>query len=64
VTRQPNQDELAEGITFDQARALESGFFASTSPWNGLDTAMSGRLGTKHLTVSLSNQLLDLIREK
>lgn len=64
VTRQPNADELAEKITFDTARTKEVAFFANTAPWNTLDAQWKGRLGTKNLTVSLSDRLMVFIRDK
>ena len=64
VTRQPDADELADGISFDQAREKEQSFFESTAPWNGLPTEFKMRLGTKNLAASLSDQLLAFIREK
>jgi len=64
VTRQPNADELAEGISFDMARANELSFFDKTAPWNTLKPKWKARLGTRSLTVSLSEQLSSFIREK
>ena len=64
MTRQPNADELAENITFDAARAKEVAFFANTDPWRSLDLQWQKRLGTKNLTVSLSDQLMAFIKAK
>lgn len=64
VTRQPNADELAEGLSFDQARAREASFFKEVAPWKGLDVEMRSRLGTKNLSASLSEQLLAFIRKR
>ena len=64
MTRQPNADELAEKITFESARAKEVAFFANTAPWSTLDLQWQKRLGTKNLTVSLSDQLMSFIKAK
>ena len=64
VTRQPDADELADGISFAAARAKEVSFFGSTAPWSSLAGEHKLRMGTKNLAASLSEQLLAFIQEK
>ena len=64
MTRQPNADDLADGISFEAARRQEKTFFETTTPWKSLTLDLQARLGTRNLSVSLSEQLLSFIREK
>ena len=63
-TKQPDDDERANGITAEAARAAEADFFTkAASQWMArhVDTR---RFGTPHLVTSLSNLLANMISEK
>ncbi|KAI0262190.1 P-loop containing nucleoside triphosphate hydrolase protein [Gloeopeniophorella convolvens] len=57
----PNSQAIAGGITWEQARAEETAYFAGTAPWSTLDATFAQRLGTANLTHRLSDKLCDLI---
>ena len=59
--KQPDSRAIAEGITYEAARDLEGQYFASTAPWNTLDSEHQGRLGTFRLVERLSDVLTDCI---
>ncbi|KIM31728.1 hypothetical protein M408DRAFT_327179 [Serendipita vermifera MAFF 305830] len=59
--KQANQQQLDEGISWQQARDAELDFFETTAPWIGLDENVKSRLGTQFLTDSLGKILFELI---
>jgi hypothetical protein len=61
-TRQPDDAERADGITPADARAAESKFFKTTTPWS--KTACPERLGTSNLVGALSEHLTHLINDR
>ncbi|KDQ21433.1 hypothetical protein BOTBODRAFT_98847 [Botryobasidium botryosum FD-172 SS1] len=61
VTRQPDDDERAQGITSERARQVESEFFDTHAPWNM--SMEPGRFGTRNLTATLSKLLTEIIDE-
>ena len=58
-TRQPDDEERANGITTSQARAAEQEFFSKTLPWSR--SAQQNRFGTNQLISSLSKLLSQVI---
>ena len=64
VTKQPNIEELAKKLSYEEARSNETMFFASTTPWNLLaDATLRGRMGVPNLTRELSRLLSRLIEK-
>ncbi|KDQ18068.1 hypothetical protein BOTBODRAFT_63785 [Botryobasidium botryosum FD-172 SS1] len=61
VTRQPDDDERAQGITAERARQVEMEFFNTQTPWN--NSTEPRRFGTVNLTDSLSKLLTDIINK-
>ncbi|PWW77924.1 P-loop containing nucleoside triphosphate hydrolase protein [Tuber magnatum] len=64
VTKQPNQEQLVQGITHAQAREQEAEFFANTEPWKTELTDLKERFGTMALQSYLSKELGELIRKR
>ncbi len=65
VVRNPTPEELAAGISLEDAAVREASFFAGTAPWNG--RAMDGwrgQLGVKNLRDALSEQLVRLTEKE
>ncbi|KAJ7196517.1 P-loop containing nucleoside triphosphate hydrolase protein [Mycena pura] len=61
-TRQPDDDERNRNITTAEARAAESQFFRSTTPWSA--STHANRLGTDNLVSTLSTLLVQIINER
>jgi hypothetical protein len=61
VTKQPSQQELDEGITYQEARIREENFFKHTAPWSTEFAEFSPRFGTQALQAKLSNTLTRMI---
>ncbi|KAI0319264.1 P-loop containing nucleoside triphosphate hydrolase protein [Amylostereum chailletii] len=59
--KNPGSQQIAQGITWEDARAAESEWFATTAPWSALGVVGTERLGTGVLTRRLSDLLSDLI---
>ncbi|RPA91160.1 P-loop containing nucleoside triphosphate hydrolase protein [Choiromyces venosus 120613-1] len=64
VTKQPNQEQLVQGITHAQAREQEAEFFANTEPWKTELTDLKERFGTMALQSYLSKELGELIKKR
>jgi len=64
VTKQPNQEQLVQGITHVQAREQEAEFFANTEPWKTELTDLKERFGTMALQSYLSKELGELIKKR
>lgn len=62
--KQPDQQQLEEGISWDQGRKNEADFFKKTTPWSNLEDAVKSRLGTQVLTQSLGTTLFELINTR
>ena len=62
--KQPDSRALAEGITWEEARAKERDYFAFTAPWSSLDYSQQQQLGTANLTERLSSLLSGLITRR
>ncbi|KAJ7651398.1 hypothetical protein FB45DRAFT_1079214, partial [Roridomyces roridus] len=59
--KQPSSKDIKDGITWEEAREMEKGFFSMTAPWKGLDPMYKKRLGTDNLVERLSSILSALI---
>ncbi|KAL0640425.1 hypothetical protein Q9L58_000393 [Maublancomyces gigas] len=64
VTKQPNQEQLTQGIDHAQARAQEAEFFKNTDPWKGELLDLKDRFGTQALQSYLAKELGELIRKR
>ncbi|KAL1744329.1 hypothetical protein HDZ31DRAFT_64162 [Schizophyllum fasciatum] len=62
--KQPSSQDLKQGITYKQARDRENEFFASTSPWTGLEPMYQRYLRTPNLVERLANILSELISKR
>ena len=60
-TRQPDDDDRARGITFDEARTAELEFFTRERPW--CDSKQRDRFGTAKLSARLSELLMKIIND-
>ncbi|KAF7362558.1 Interferon-induced GTP-binding protein Mx2 [Mycena venus] len=60
-TRQPDDEERANGITATEARRIETEFFANSDPWT--TCSRQERLGTDNLVSTLSNCLVQMIAD-
>lgn len=58
-TRQPDDEERANGITPSQARSAEQDFFSKTSPWSR--STRPQQFGTNNLIANLSKLLSQVI---
>ncbi|CAO1621287.1 unnamed protein product [Sympodiomycopsis kandeliae] len=63
AVKNPATKELNEGITFEQARAVEKAFF-QTAPWSQQPQSTQGRLGIARLSARLSSLLEHFIQER
>jgi hypothetical protein len=62
--KQPDLLQLQAGISRDDARASEKGFFESTAPWSRLEHRHRFRLGSDGLADHLGSKLADLVDKK
>ncbi|KAI6044467.1 P-loop containing nucleoside triphosphate hydrolase protein [Pisolithus marmoratus] len=62
--KQPSSNDIAQGITWPEARAAEDSFFATTPPWCNLEDHFQSFLRTAKLTDRLSNILAELIAKR
>jgi hypothetical protein len=62
--KQPDLLQLQAGISREDAKANETQFFESTSPWSGLDQQHRVRLGSEGLAEELGIKLADLVDKK
>ena len=62
--KQPDTQDVKDGITWEEARAQEEKFFTTKAPWSSLEPSVSEHLGTANLTVRLSNILSSLIAKR
>lgn len=60
-TRQPDEDERAERITLEGARAIEAEFFSTTAPWS--HSTQRHHFGTENLVNEISRHLTRIIDE-
>ena len=64
VTKQPNQLELNQGVTHEQARAIEDRFFRENTPWSTDLVRFSKQFGIPQLQTKLSDLLVKHIRDR
>ena len=62
--KQPDSQDVAEGITWEEARSQEELFFVQIQPWASLDAGVRDQLGTRNLTERLSQILSELIAKR
>jgi hypothetical protein len=62
--KNPDSQDITNGITYEQARQKESEFFATHKSWSNLDWGYQQRLGTEKLTRHLGQALSDLISKR
>lgn len=60
----PESQDIRNGITYEQAREKEAGFFSTKVPWSNLEWLYKRRLGTDKLTRRLGQVLSDLISKR
>jgi hypothetical protein len=62
--KNPDSQDIRNGITYEQAREKEVEFFATTAPWSNLEWLYQRRLGTDKLTRRLGQVLSNLISKR
>ena len=62
--KNPDSQDIKNGITYEQARQKEAEFFSTRAPWSSLDWPYQQRLGTEKLTRCLGQALADLISKR
>lgn len=63
VTKQPDQLQLDQGVSHDEARAMEDRYFKSTPPWNTAYSQHQSQFGIPRLQAKLSILLVEHIRK-
>ncbi|KAH9007584.1 P-loop containing nucleoside triphosphate hydrolase protein [Lactarius deliciosus] len=62
--KNPDSQDIRNGITYEQAREREAEFFSTTEPWSNLEWLYQRRLGTDKLTRRLGQVLYSLISKR
>ena len=62
--KNPDSQDIKNGITYEQARDNEAKFFSTKHPWSNLDSLFNRRLGTDKLTRRLGQVLTDLTTKR
>jgi len=62
--KNPDSQEIRDGITYEQARKKEAVFFTTKAPWSNLEWLYQRRLGTDKLTARLGQLLSSLISRR
>jgi hypothetical protein len=62
--KNPESQEIRNGITYEQAREKEAEFFSTKAPWSNLEWLYKQCLGTDKLTRRLSQVLSNLISKR
>jgi hypothetical protein len=62
--KNPDSQDIRNGITYEQARKKEAEFFSDRSPWSILEWLYQRRLGTDKLTRRLGVVLSNLISKR
>jgi hypothetical protein len=62
--KNPDSQDIRNGITYEQAREKEAEFFSTRSPWSNLERLCQRRLGTENLTKRLGQVLSSLISKR
>ena len=62
--KNPDSQDIRNGITYEQAREKETEFFTTQAPWSNLEWLYLCRLGTDKLTRRLGQVLSSLISKR
>jgi hypothetical protein len=62
--KNPDTQEIRDGITYEEARKNEAVFFSTIAPWSNLEWLYQRRLGTDKLTSRLGQLLSTLISKR
>ena len=62
--KNPDSQDIRNGITYEQAREREADFFSTRAPWSNLEWLYQRRLGTDKLTRRLGQVLSNLISKR
>ena len=62
--KNPDSQEIRDGVTYEQAREKETAFFSTSEPWSNLEWLYRRRLGTDKLTTRLGQLLSSLISKR
>lgn len=62
--KNPDSQDIRNGITYEQAREREAEFFSTREPWSNLEWLCQRRLGTDKLTKRLGQVLSSLISKR
>jgi Dynamin central region len=62
--KNPDSQDIRNGITYEEAREKEVDFFSTTTPWSNLELLCQRRLGTANLTKRLGQVLSSLIARR
>jgi len=62
--KNPDSQEIKNGITYEQAREKEAEFFSTKAPWSNLESLYKRHLGTDKLTRRLGQVLSKLISKR
>jgi hypothetical protein len=62
--KNPESEDIRNGITYEQARDAEANFFSTDPAWSNLEWLYKRRLGTDKLTRRLGQVLTDLISRR
>jgi len=62
--KNPDSQDIKQGISYEEARKKEAEFFSTKEPWSTLDWLYQRRLGTQKLVRRLSEVLPNLIAKR
>jgi hypothetical protein len=62
--KNPDSQDIRNGITYEEAREKETDFFSTKAPWSNLDWLFRQRLGTDKLTRRLGENLSTLVSKR
>ncbi|KAI9465219.1 P-loop containing nucleoside triphosphate hydrolase protein [Lactarius psammicola] len=62
--KNPDSQDIRDGITYEKAREQEAAFFSTKAPWSNLEWLYQRRLGTDKLTTRLGQLLSSLISRR
>jgi len=62
--KNPDSQDIKQGISYEEARKKETEFFSTKEPWSNLDWLHKRRLGTQKLVRRLSDVLPNLIAKR
>ena len=61
AVKQPNPQELKDGICWEEAREEEYTYFSQEKPWSSMTAKRRMQLGSQHLSRKLGEHLSNLI---